>query len=146
MLLLLFIASVNFEDKVAPVLIERCVQCHNSVKPMGAVRLTTGTAASRVVVPGQPDKSKLYLAIESGSMPPNGSLPKEQKDAIRDWILEGAKWPAGMNLESTRLPAVERATVTRIRDQIVANKAAPPTNMVPIPSGDFVMGSTNRKD
>ena len=144
---LLVMATVNFEDKIAPVLIERCVSCHNSAKAMGAVRLTTGVAVSRVVTPGDPEKSRLYLSIESGAMPPNGpKLTKDEREAIRDWIREGAKWPSGITLEGTRLPAVERAFVSRLHDQIAANRAPPASNMAAIPEGDFMMGSTSHKD
>ncbi len=142
---LLTLAAVNFEEKIAPVLIERCVPCHSSVKVMGAVRLTTNVSVSRVVVPGQPEKSPLYLTVESGSMPPGGAqLPKDQRDAIRDWIREGAKWPSGITLEGMRLPAVERAFVARLREKLI--HAPLPANMAPIPEGDFIMGSTNHKD
>lgn len=142
---LLTLAAVNFEEKIAPVLIERCVPCHSSVKVMGAVRLTTNVAVSRVVVPGQPEKSPLYLAVESGSMPPGGpQLPKDQRDAIRDWIREGAKWPSGITLEGMRLPAVERAFIARLREKLV--RAPLPANMASIPEGDFIMGSMNHKD
>jgi formylglycine-generating enzyme required for sulfatase activity len=144
---LFLMATVNFEDKIAPVLMERCVQCHSSVKAMGAVRLTTNVSTSRVVTPGEPEKSPLYLSVESGAMPPNGpKLTKDQRDAIRDWIKEGAKWPSGITLEGTRLPAVERAFVSRLRDQIAANKSPAAGNMALIPEGDFVMGSTRHKD
>jgi formylglycine-generating enzyme required for sulfatase activity len=142
---LLTLAAVNFEEKIAPVLIERCVPCHSSVKVMGAVRLTTNVSVSRVVVPGQPEKSPLYLSVESGSMPPGGpQLPKDQRDAIRDWIREGAKWPSGITLEGMRLPAVERAFIARLREQLV--HAPLPANMASIPEGDFIMGSMNHKD
>src|ERR1035437_6213343 len=94
---LFLMAGVSFEDKIAPVLIERCLPCHSGAKAMGAVRLTTNVSVSRVVVPGAPGKSPLYLTVESGSMPPGGpQLPKHQRDAIRDWIREGAKWPYGI--------------------------------------------------
>jgi len=140
-------AGVNFEDKIAPILIEHCLPCHNSAKASGTVRLTTNISVSRVVVAADPEKSRLYIAVESGAMPPGEpKLTKEQRDAIRDWIREGAKWPLGITLEGTRMPAVERAFVTRLHDQISANKASPPSNMALIPEGDFVMGSDNHKD
>jgi len=114
---LLLMAGVNFEDKIAPILIEHCLPCHNSAKASGTVRLTTNISVSRVVVAADPEKSRLYIAVESGAMPPGEpKLTKEQRDAIRDWIREGAKWPLGITLEGTRMPAVERAFVTRLRE------------------------------
>jgi formylglycine-generating enzyme required for sulfatase activity len=140
-------AAVNFEDKIAPVLIERCIQCHGSEKALGAVRLTTNVAISRVLVPGEPEKSRLFLSVASGAMPPGSEkLTKDQIDAIRDWIREGAKWPSGITLGGTRLPAVERAFVSRLREKIVANNTPPPATMAAIPEGDFIMGSTRKKD
>jgi formylglycine-generating enzyme required for sulfatase activity len=125
-MLLLFLMAVNFEDRVAPVLTKHCLPCHSTSKLKGAV------------VPGAPQKSLLYLTIEAGKMPPGGpQLPKDQRDAIRDWILEGAKWPPGITLEG--MPAVERALVARLHDQIVRSPA--PIGMVKIPEGDFIMGS-----
>jgi formylglycine-generating enzyme required for sulfatase activity len=144
---LLLIAGVNFEEKIAPVLTEHCLPCHGGAKTLGAVRLTTNISVARVVVPGAPEKSPLYLTVESGKMPPGGPpLAKEQRDAIRDWIREGAKWPAGVVLDGSRLPVDERALVNRLHERIVGNRAPPASNMVAIPEGDFVMGSANRKD
>jgi formylglycine-generating enzyme required for sulfatase activity len=79
--------------------------------------------------------------------PPGGSkLSNEQRAAIRDWIKEGAKWPAGVTLEQMRIPVVERDLVNRLHDRIAANHAPPASNMVSIPEGDFVMGSAGKKD
>jgi formylglycine-generating enzyme required for sulfatase activity len=126
MLLLFLMAGVNFEDKIAPVLIEHCLPCHSTSKLKGAA------------VPGAPEKSPLYLRVESGKMPPGGpQLRQDQRDAIRDWIREGAKWPLEITLEG--MPAVERTRVARLHDQIVRSPV--PTGMVKIPEGDFVMGS-----
>jgi formylglycine-generating enzyme required for sulfatase activity len=144
---LFLMAGVNFEEKIAPVLTEHCLPCHGGAKTLGAVRLTTNISVSRVVVAGAPEKSPLYLSVESGKMPPGGPpLNKEQRDAIRDWIREGAKWPAGVVLDGSRLPVDERALVNRLHERIVANKGPAAANMVAIPEGDFVMGSTRRKD
>jgi formylglycine-generating enzyme required for sulfatase activity len=144
---LMLMAGVNFEDKIAPVLIEHCVPCHSSTKVSGSVRLTTNVSVARVVVAGEPEKSRLYLSVESGAMPPGEpKLSKDQREAIRDWIREGAKWPSGIVLEGMRLPADERALVSRLHDRIAANKAPAASNMALIPEGDFTMGSTRRKD
>ncbi len=138
--------AVDFEKVVAPVLMEHCLPCHSSAKAGGGVRYSNAASSARTIVAGAPEKSRLYLSIESGAMPPAEKLPKEQADAIRDWIREGARWPAGLSLEQVRAAADERAIVGRIRDRIVANTAPPPSTMAKIPEGDFVMGSNRKKD
>lgn len=138
--------AVNFEKSVAPALIEHCLPCHGSMKAAGGVRYSNALTAGRTIVAGDPGKSRLFLSIESGSMPPGEKLTQEQRDAIRDWIREGARWPAGLSLDQVRAAADERAVVARIHDKIVANSASPPSTMVKIPEGDFMMGSTRRKD
>jgi formylglycine-generating enzyme required for sulfatase activity len=139
--------AVSFESKIAPVLIEKCLPCHSSTKAAGSVRLTTGVSVSRVIVPGAPEKSPLYLTVESGSMPPGGpKLPQDQRNAIRDWIKEGAKWPVGISLEGTRVAADEKQLVARLHDRIVKSNAPAPSTMVKIPEGDYVMGSPKKDE
>lgn len=159
-------ARIDFEEQIAPILITSCLPCHGGAKVLGALRLTTQVGAYRALVPGAPDKSPLYLRLEipagkPGAMPPDGpQLPKEQRDLIRDWILAGAPWPNGISLEGMKLPSAERASVGRFRDRIVQNTkestaaemrlyktTIPGTSvafeMVPIPEGDFVMGTSD---
>jgi len=137
--------AVDFNTAIAPVLTESCLPCHGSGKAGGGVRYSTAASAMRTIVAGAPEKSTLYLSIESGAMPPGEKLPKAQVDAIRDWIKEGAKWPAGLSLEQARAAVNERELVKRLHDKVAANSALPPATMAKIPEGDFVMGS-NKKD
>ena len=167
-------AGIDFEQQIVPILVTHCRECHNPRKADGALRLTTRVGTMRVVVPGSPEKSPLYLRIEvpggkPGSMPPDGKqLSKEERELIRQWIIEGAPWPNGVTLEGMKLATEERASVGRFHQRIVAgtkeNTVAemkpykttiPGTSasfeMVPIPAGDFTMGtpesaSDHRKD
>ena len=162
-------AGVDFEGQIAPILITSCVPCHGGSKVMGGLRLTTRVGASKVIVPGSPEKSLLWLSIETpaektGAMPPGGpQLSKQERDLIRNWILAGAPWPNGVSLEGVKLAGAETASVSRFHDRIVQNTketqasemqpykmAIPGTTvsfeMVPIPAGDFVMGSRDHKD
>jgi hypothetical protein len=48
------------------------------------------------VKPGEPDKSLLYLKLDTHApcgqqMPPGGQLPQELRDEVREWIARGAK-------------------------------------------------------
>jgi hypothetical protein len=54
---------------------------------------TDGQPPSNLVVPGQPESSKLvYLlrGVEVDRMPPDIPLPEGEIELIEDWILEGA--------------------------------------------------------
>ncbi|PYT15021.1 MAG: hypothetical protein DMG59_15170 [Acidobacteria bacterium] len=100
-------AGVDFEGQIAPILITSCVPCHGGSKVMGGLRLTTRVGASKVIVPGSPEKSLLWLSIETpaektGAMPPGGpQLSKQERDLIRNWILAGAPWPNGAAVSTT---------------------------------------------
>src|SRR3954463_12143913 len=106
-------AAVDFDKEIRPILETNCVRCHN---PKGTdfeegrtdVDLSTKTSAFEVVstiVPGKPEKSKLYttttLPDEAKKvMPPRNKvtnaldrLSKAETDLIKKWIEEGAAWP-----------------------------------------------------
>lgn len=51
----------------------------------------------KIVVPGEPENSRLYVIMteivppgNGGVMPPNGLLPQCEIDTIRQWIVDGA--------------------------------------------------------
>jgi hypothetical protein len=106
-------AAVDFEKDVRPILEINCVRCHN---PKGTdfeagktdVDLTTHDAAFDVpstIVPGKPEKSKLYKTTilpddADKLMPPKnkatGKLERitaQQSETLKLWIQEGANWP-----------------------------------------------------
>ena len=98
-----------------------------------------------------------------------GPLPQEQLDLLRDWIVQGAAWPEGLKLEQTRrdtgkqpvaggsLAAAPKVVIdirTKAIEKLIRQleptmkpyeEEIPGTGvkfeMVPIPSGEFVMGS-----
>ena len=123
-----------------------------------------------VLVPGHPDKSSLYTstileADDDDLMPPSnkgGPMPKETTDLLRAWIEQGAYWPEDLVLQARKKELAstvdEAALVARIHARIAANlKGTNPANMraytneipgvdvryvmLPIPGGEFVMGS-----
>jgi len=152
-------APVDFERQVQPILAKNCVSCHGAVRAAGGLRLDLKSAA---VVPGHPESSPLYASVDKvpgtpGAMPPGGSqLPKNDREVMRKWILEGALWPAGLVIPSTK-PAShdELGLVEQIHRTIASHapdsamKAYPMTipgtdvsfSMVPIPGGEFTMGT-----
>src|SRR5947209_11628034 len=95
-----------FENKVRPVLVERCYSCHSegSKKLKGDLKVDTaagllrgGESGSPAVVPGHPEKSKLIEAIEYKNddlqMPPKEKLPAEVVENLKAWVALGAPDP-----------------------------------------------------
>lgn len=95
----------EFYSKIYPLLEERCLTCHGA-KAKGGLRLDSfasatagGDSGLAAVVPGQPDKSLLVELIETDDegdrMPPEGEpLEPAERDALRQWVAAGAKWPS----------------------------------------------------
>lgn len=92
---------VSYGRDISPILSDKCYHCHgpDAESRKADLRLDTREGlTSKVVVPGQPDKSELVTRIFSTDdderMPPPESkitLTPEQKDLLRRWIAEGAK-------------------------------------------------------
>ncbi|MDB6036051.1 MAG: Protein of unknown function (DUF1553)/Protein of unknown function (DUF1549)/Planctomycete [Verrucomicrobiales bacterium] len=99
-----------FENKIRPVFSEHCYSCHSAgaKKVRGALKLDTqedflkGGTDGPVVVPGQPDQSRLIRAVRYADkdleMPPNKDGGKKLSEAeIADlvrWVKLGAPYPA----------------------------------------------------
>src|SRR5215510_11143309 len=91
-----------FETRVRPIFATECFSCHTDSQ-LGGLRLDSREAMIRggksgpAIVPGDPDKSLLVIAIrQTGDlkMPKGGKLPQDQIDAIVQWIRTGAEWPS----------------------------------------------------
>jgi formylglycine-generating enzyme required for sulfatase activity len=139
------IHAVDFEKDVKPILETNCVRCHN---PKGTdfekgdtdLNLSTKEGAfeaKSTIVPGIPEKSKLYtttvLADDAKKlMPPRNKatnamerITKEETEILKTWITEGAKWPEGAALiarkkEVTQAGGAEAKIVAEIHQRIVA--------------------------
>jgi hypothetical protein len=92
--------AVDFDGRVAPVLIRRCLDCHSGAEPKGGLDLSRREAAMRggdsgeAIAPGKPDESLLWEYVGDGTMPPKGkgTLSADEKGVLRDWIAAGAGW------------------------------------------------------
>lgn len=95
-------AAVSFTQEVAPVLVNKCLACHNAEKAKGGYRMHTfeamlkpGSSKEAPVVAGQSSASKLYQLIvaanEDDRMPQKDEpLTASQVAVIKDWIDQGA--------------------------------------------------------
>lgn len=95
-----------FENKVRPLLAEKCFSCHSAAqkKSKGGLTLDTrdalfkGGDSGPVIVPGKPDESRLIQAVRHTDpdlkMPPKQKLPDRDIETLTAWVKLGAPWPA----------------------------------------------------
>jgi len=107
----------SYAKQVRPFLTKYCLECHNAKTQKGTLSLETfkammeGSDSGPVVVPGQPDKSKLVLLTErkdKPSMPPAKAKfqpTKEEVALLRAWVKAGAA-DDGANVK-IELPAIK---------------------------------------
>lgn len=95
-------ATDQFEKKVRPLLVARCLKCHGASKQEAHLRLDSasgiqqGGDSGAAVNPKKPAESLLIKAVrhEDGlKMPPDGKLSDQQISDLIDWIKAGAPWP-----------------------------------------------------
>jgi hypothetical protein len=88
-------AAALWSSKVQPIIDANCVKCHGLIQQKSGLELDTPDAVMKgghegaVVVPGKPQKSRLYLYLASDSdphMPPKKQLTDAQREAVREWI------------------------------------------------------------
>lgn len=148
-----------------PILEKNCMPCHSAEKASGGLRLDRRTNALKVLSPGSPENSVLLLTVDRpaskpGAMPPGGpQLSADDRAALRSWIAGGAPWPESIvvGVKLKKLPddivLVEKLhkTITsaskekKAQDMKPMKTVIPGTDvsfeMVPIPGGEFQMGS-----
>jgi hypothetical protein len=99
--------KVSFSKDVAPILTERCMQCHGREPLMAHLDLRTREGALKgaqhgpVVDPGNAAGSHLYRHLtgqELPRMPLGGQLPDAEIAVIKNWIDSGAEWDNGVTL------------------------------------------------
>jgi hypothetical protein len=134
-------AAVDFKKDIAPIIEKTCIECHGEQKQKGDLRLDNkegalkGGKAGPAIVAGDAEKSDLIkrISLPKGHddvMPPKGDpLAKEQIEAIKAWIADGAKWPDGFALKSsapaegTHAAAAEPVKLPEYKPGAAENKA-----------------------
>ena len=111
------VAAVDFSRDIQPILSENCYHCHgpDAAKRKGDLRLDEEKAAKSgtAIVPGKIDDSELVKRIFSSDpeelMPTpksNRKLTEAQKQLVKQWISEGAKWGRHWAFEPVKRPPV----------------------------------------
>jgi len=102
-----------FEAKVRPILVDRCYKCHSTdaEKVKGGLLLDTkdgllkGGDSGIVLVPRDPEKSKLIIAVRHTDkdlqMPPKEKLSPQEIADLEEWVRMGAPDPR-VSSSSTR--------------------------------------------
>jgi hypothetical protein len=98
--------SISFTKDVAPILVSKCLACHNAEKAKGGYLLhnfealmKAGSSDEQPVLPGRSDQSKVYQLIsdsnEEDRMPQKDeALPASHIALIKNWIDQGARFDA----------------------------------------------------
>jgi mono/diheme cytochrome c family protein len=98
-----------FVQKIAPILQQNCLGCHNPDKARGGLDLSThdstlkGGDKGPAIIPGDSAKSLLAKVIRgpNAKMPQKAdSLSKEDVELILHWIDGGAAWPKEFSLSA----------------------------------------------
>ncbi len=112
-------ATVDFDASIAPLLIERCLECHGPIDANGNLNVSSlasmsaGGDSGPVLEPGKSETSLMFQRVRDGEMPPdkNGASQKlsdAEIELLKSWIDSGAKWP-----DNRRLDPYERTTGKR---------------------------------
>lgn len=96
-----------FDARVAPILMRRCLGCHNQELTNGGISfldrdsLLRGGKRGPAIVPGKPESSVLVDSLRHDGelqMPPGPKLPAAEIRTLTDWIQRGAVWGTKMRL------------------------------------------------
>lgn len=88
------VAGISFVNQVAPVLLDKCGNCHVNDRRGNFSAASFGSLDNSAMITfGMADDSRLVEVIESGEMPPtNRKVTAAELQLIKRWIDEGAKF------------------------------------------------------
>ncbi|MCA9030232.1 MAG: hypothetical protein KDA66_05440, partial [Planctomycetaceae bacterium] len=99
-------ASDFFENRIRPVLVTKCGECHAGKTPEGDFRIESredlikGGMSGTSLVSGDPNASALIQRLISDDpdkvMPPEEPLPENVIADFKRWVADGAVWPENM--------------------------------------------------
>jgi hypothetical protein len=107
----------TYVDDLVPIFRQYCMNCHGNDQQKGDLNLASysalqkGGASGTVIVPGNPDKSRLFTLTdhrEEPKMPPKGDkIPAEKIALLKLWIEQGAKETASSKVNLPAMPKTE---------------------------------------
>ncbi|MFN0078511.1 MAG: PSD1 and planctomycete cytochrome C domain-containing protein [Prosthecobacter sp.] len=137
----LVIAAPDYEKDIKPLLKERCVSCHGSVKQKGDLRLDAGALIENGVHAEL--ISRVTSHDEDERMPPEGArLTEKQVEALRQWFAVGAPFPSDevipkkpsehWSFQPVTLPQMPESVHEHPIDAFVFGKHAVPPQAAPM--------------
>ena len=112
--------DIRFNRDIRPIISDNCFACHgfDQNKRKSNLRLDIfeeNLIKKKILVPGSPEQSLLYQRITEKNnenlMPPNKTgkaLTKKEKEKIRNWIIQGAKYEAHWAYTSVKRPKIPK--------------------------------------
>lgn len=137
---------INYADHIRPILLEKCVGCHNPDKSRGGLivdsfaAIMEGGGSGDVIVPGDPDASRLWLLV-SHTEQPNMPLKEPKLDdarleTIRTWIEQGALPDANAKPRAAAAPSNSDIPKQPKAEKPPGDALATETASIPMPAAD----------
>lgn len=112
--------EIEFERDIAPLILSKCVECHQANHRSGGLSLTAHTEIAAggdsgpAVNVNDPASSLLIERIQNGEMPPpqqglSHALSPAEVKLLTAWIAEGMTWPEGRILDLFERTSDKRA-------------------------------------
>ncbi len=132
----------DFEERIRPLLLQRCGDCHGPAVQKGGLRLDARSAffkggdSGPVIAVDQPASSELLRRLRATDpdirMPPEGPrLPAAEIELLDLWIKDGADWPeSDYDRAALRDPRLQHWAFQPLRPE------APPSDSALPPSAD----------
>ena len=139
-----------FEQRVRPLLIERCYKCHSEAKKVnGGLRLDSrrglieGGDSGPAISAGKPEESLLIKAVRYQDadlqMPPDGKLAAAELAVLEEWVRMGAPDPR-LDTAVSKTPEVDPAAAQAHWAFQPLEPAAPPA----VADGQWPLGTIDR--
>lgn len=134
------IAAVSFNRDIRPIMSDTCFRCHGPDKSsrMAGMRLDIREEALKPtksgvtpIMPGKPEASaiveRVFAANAAKRMPPKYShkeLTDQQKQTIKQWVAEGAKYEGHWAYQPVHRPAIPAVGATNPIDAFILERLA----------------------
>ncbi len=90
--------EIDFDRDMAPLLSRRCLSCHAGDNAEAKLDLSSkattlaGGESGAALKPGDPAASLVWQRVAAGEMPEDEPLRDVEREMLKRWITEGAKW------------------------------------------------------